>query len=249
MVGQLLEKLDELGIADNTIVMYSTDNGAEDLTWPDGGTTPFRGEKNTNWEGGCRVPCADTLAGRDQARHRNQRHRLATRTGCQPCWPRPASRTSRRSSEGLQGRRARPSRSISTGTTSVDLLSGKRPGQRQRVLLLDRRRDLLRPALQPVEARVHGAAGPRLQCLAGPAGALRVPKLFSLRSPIPFELADHESGAMSAGYRTRLSVMVPAQAFVAQHLATYKEFPPRQKAASFSLDRVLEKLQETGGGN
>ena len=58
MVGQLLDKLDELGIADNTIVMYSTDNGAEMMTWPDGGTTPFRGEKNTNWEGGYRVPTA-----------------------------------------------------------------------------------------------------------------------------------------------------------------------------------------------
>ena len=57
-VGQLLDKLDELGIADNTIVMYSTDNGAEELSWPDGGSTPFRGEKDTNWDGGWRVPCA-----------------------------------------------------------------------------------------------------------------------------------------------------------------------------------------------
>jgi arylsulfatase len=57
-VGRLLAKLDELGIADNTIVMYSTDNGAEELSWPDGGTTPFRGEKDTNWEGAWRVPCA-----------------------------------------------------------------------------------------------------------------------------------------------------------------------------------------------
>ena len=58
MVGQLLDKLKELGLEDNTIVMYSTDNGAEEFSWPDGGTTPFRGEKNTNWEGGYRVPCA-----------------------------------------------------------------------------------------------------------------------------------------------------------------------------------------------
>ncbi len=57
-VGQLLKKLDDLGIADNTIVMYSTDNGAEVMSWPDGGTTPFRGEKDTNYEGGWRVPCA-----------------------------------------------------------------------------------------------------------------------------------------------------------------------------------------------
>src|SRR5258706_3889795 len=58
MVGQLLKQLDDLGIADNTVVLWSTDNGAEEFSWPDGGTTPFRGEKNTNWEGGYRVPCA-----------------------------------------------------------------------------------------------------------------------------------------------------------------------------------------------
>ena len=97
MVGQLLEKLDELGIADNTIVMYSTDNGAETMSWPDGGTTPFRGEKNTNWEGGYRVPCADPVARRDQARHGHQRRRSRTRTCCRRCWRRRASPTSRRS--------------------------------------------------------------------------------------------------------------------------------------------------------
>ena len=62
MVGQLLDKLKALGLDENTIVMYSTDNGAEEMSWPDGGTTPFRGEKNTNWEGGYRVPCDDPLA-------------------------------------------------------------------------------------------------------------------------------------------------------------------------------------------
>ena len=76
-VGELLDKLDELGIADNTIVMYSTDNGAEKCSWPDGGTTPFRGEKASNWEGGWRVPCRDPVAGRDQARNREQRDLLA----------------------------------------------------------------------------------------------------------------------------------------------------------------------------
>ena len=57
MVGELLKQLDDLGIADNTIVIYSTDNGAEAFSWPDGGTTPFHGEKNSTWEGGFRVPC------------------------------------------------------------------------------------------------------------------------------------------------------------------------------------------------
>ena len=69
MVGELLKKLDDMGIADDTIVIYSTDNGAETVTWPDGGTTPYHGEKATTWEGGFRVPCVDSLAGHDQARH------------------------------------------------------------------------------------------------------------------------------------------------------------------------------------
>ena len=92
-VGQLLAKLDELGIADDTIVMYSTDNGAEMFTWPDGGTSPFRGEKNTNWEGGYRVPTVDPLARRDQARHACSTTSSRTRTCCPRCWPRPASPT------------------------------------------------------------------------------------------------------------------------------------------------------------
>ena len=77
MVGQMLKALDDLGLAENTIVMYSTDNGAEKFTWPDGGQSPFRGEKNTNWEGGYRVPVRGALARRDQAWHDLQRHRRA----------------------------------------------------------------------------------------------------------------------------------------------------------------------------
>ena len=70
-IGQILDKLDELGIADNTIVMYSTDNGPENDTWPDGANTPFRSQKDTNWEGGWRVPCVHPLAGQDQGRARS----------------------------------------------------------------------------------------------------------------------------------------------------------------------------------
>ena len=97
MVGQLLAKLDELGIADNTIVMYSTDNGAETFTWPDGGTTMFRGEKNTNWEGGYRVPTVIRWPGRDRAGHRRQRHRRARGHADDAARRRRRARTSRRS--------------------------------------------------------------------------------------------------------------------------------------------------------
>ena len=75
-IGQMLDKLDELGIADNTIVMYSTDNGPENDTWPDGANTPFRSQKDTNWEGAWRVPCVHALAGQDQGGLDPERHRL-----------------------------------------------------------------------------------------------------------------------------------------------------------------------------
>ena len=76
-VGQLLKKLDDLGVADNTIVVFTTDNGAEVLSWPDGGATPFRGEKDTNWEGGWRVPCVMRWPGVIKPGQRDQRHLLA----------------------------------------------------------------------------------------------------------------------------------------------------------------------------
>ena len=93
-VGQLLKKLDDLGIADNTIVVYTTDNGAEVLTWPDGGTTPFRGEKATNWEGGFRVPTLIRWPGVIKPGHDHQRHLAPRRSDSPPSPPPPASPTS-----------------------------------------------------------------------------------------------------------------------------------------------------------
>ena len=97
LVGAVLDKLDELGIAENTIVIYSTDNGPHMNTWPDGGMTPFRSEKNTNWEGAFRVPGADPLAREDPGRRRSRTRSSSTTTGCRRSSPPPASRTSSRS--------------------------------------------------------------------------------------------------------------------------------------------------------
>ena len=95
-IGMMLDKLDELGIADNTIVMYSTDNGPENDTWPDGANTPFRGQKDSNWEGGWRVPVLHPLAGQDQARLGAATASSRTSTCSRRCWPPPAIRTSRK---------------------------------------------------------------------------------------------------------------------------------------------------------
>ena len=166
-VGQLLKKLDDLGIANNTIVIYTTDNGAEVMSWPDGGTTPFRGEKNTNWEGGYRVPAMVRWPGLVQPgteinevfSAEDWMQTLLAAVG----EPRPQGQAA----AGLRRSATRPSRSISTATTSASCWRQRHRQRAQGVLLLDRRRRAGRPALRQVEARLHGAAQPRLRRLAG----------------------------------------------------------------------------------
>ena len=127
MVGQLLDKLKELGLDENTIVMYSTDNGAEMASWPDGGTTPFRGEKNTNWEGGYRVPCAIRWPGvikpgtvyNDIFAHEDMLPTLLAAAGVPD--------VKEQLLKGMKVGKTRPSRSISTATTSPTRWPARRP--------------------------------------------------------------------------------------------------------------------------
>ena len=117
-IGQMLDKLDELGIADNTIVMYSTDNGPENDTWPDGANTPFRAQKDTNWEGGWRVPCFIRWPGKIKAGTVAERHLLAHRHVADDCWQSPATRSHPEAPQRLQGRRQDlqgPSRRLQPG--------------------------------------------------------------------------------------------------------------------------------------
>ena len=124
-VGQMLDLLDELGIAEDTIVMYSTDNGPHMNTWPDGAMTPFRNEKNSNWEGAFRVPswCAGPARSRPA---RSQTRSSPTRTGCRRCWPRPVSRRSAKSSRKATPPATRRSKSTWTGTTSCPTSPARR---------------------------------------------------------------------------------------------------------------------------
>jgi arylsulfatase A-like enzyme len=246
-VGRLLKKLDDLGIADNTIVMYSTDNGAEVCTWPDGGTTPFRGEKNTNWEGGYRVPCVMRWPGvikpgteiNGVTSHEDWVPTLLAAAGDPDI---KAKLLKGHSTAGktfkvhLDGYDLRP------------LLAGEGPSPRKEFFywtddgnLACLRYDRWKVAF--MEQRAHS-----LEVWEEPFVTLRLPKILCLRSD-PFERADHDGIGYSTWRAERMFVLVPAQAFVAQHLQTFKEFPPRQKPGSFSLDQVLSKLQESGGGN
>jgi arylsulfatase len=243
-VGQLLKKLDDLGIADNTIVMYSTDNGAETFTWPDGGTTPFRNEKNTNWEGGYRVPCLVRWPGvvapgteiNDIMSHEDWLPTFMAAAG------EPDIKEKLKKGYGVGDKTYKVHLD---GYDQRELFAGKGPGKRREFFYWtdDANIAALRYDQWKIvflEQKAHG-----LKVWQQPFTPLRVPMLFSLRSD-PFERSEQESGGYDRWFIDHVFVMVPAQVLVAQHLQTYKEFPPRQKPGSFNLDKVLATLQATG---
>jgi arylsulfatase len=244
-IGQLLKKLDDLGIADSTMVVYSTDNGAECMTWPDGGATPFRGEKNTNWEGGYRVPCLVRWPGvippgseiNDIVSHEDWLPTLLAAAGEPDI-----------TAKLLSGYQAgdKTFKVHLDGYDQKELLSGKGPGKRKEFFywtddgnLAGLRYDQWKFVF--LDQRAHG-----LKVWQDPLTTLRLPKLFTLRGD-PFERGEEESGGYDRWFIDHAFVFVPAQAFVARHIGTYKDFPPRAKPGNFSLDRVLEKLQEAAG--
>jgi arylsulfatase A-like enzyme len=243
-VGQSLKKLDDLGIADNTIVMYSTDNGAEVMSWPDGGTTPFRGEKNTEWEGGYRVPTLIRWPGtikpgtvyNDVFAHEDMLPTLMAAAGD------PNIRD-----ELLQGYSAL-GRNYKVHLDGYNLLPYFRgemqAAPRKEFLYWTDGGDLA--ALRYNQWKLHfleqRAEG--FDVWQDPFVHLRVPKLFTLRGD-PFERADKEGMDYVRWRFERAFLLVPAQAYVAHWLQSFKEFPPRQKAASFSIDQAMEQLTTT----
>jgi len=239
-VGQLLKKLDDLGIANNTIVIYTTDNGAETFTWPDGGTTPFRGEKNTNWEGSYRVPALVRWPG--LVRPRTEINDIVSAED----WVQTlvaAAGESDIQSKLLHGYNAggKTFKVHLDGYDQRDLLAGKGPDKRREFFywtddgnFAGLRYDQYKAVF--MEQPAHG-----LEVWMQPLVPLRAPKLFNLRSD-PFERAEQEAGDYDKWFIEHLFVLVPAQAIVAQHLATFQEFPPRQKPGSFSIDRAMDML-------
>jgi arylsulfatase len=242
MVGQLLAKLEELGLDDNTIVMYSTDNGAEKFTWPDDGNSPFRNEKASNWEGGYRVPAAIRWPGvvkpgtvlNDIFAHEDMIPTIMAAAGV------PDVKEQLRKGMDVGGKTFKVHLD---GYDITDALAAKAPSPRHEFFyfnddgsLVGLRYDQWKIVF--AEQRSHG-----FDVWQDPFTTLRLPKIFNLRSD-PFEVADHE--AMDYGH-WRLDhtfVLVPAQQYVGQFLATFKEFPPSQRVGSFSLDAVMETLQQ-----
>ena len=246
-IGQLLDKLKELGLEDNTIVMYSTDNGAETMSWPDGGATPFRGEKNTNWEGGYRVPTLIKWPGvikpgtvnNDIYSHMDMLPTIMTAVGVPDV------------KEQLKKGMKVSDKTFKVhldGYNALDAFAGKAPGPRHEFFYFNDDGQLVglrfdQWKLVFAEQRTHG-----YEVWQDPFVPLRLPKLFNLRSD-PFERADHEAIDYPRWRLERAFLLVPAQQYVGQFLATFKEFPPSQTVGSFSLDQVLKTLQSAPAGS
>ncbi len=245
-VGQMLKALDDLGLAENTIVMYSTDNGAEKFTWPDGGQSPFRGEKNTNWEGGYRVPCAVRWPGvikpgtifNEIVAHEDWIPTLVAAAGD----PNVKEKL-------LAGHKVgdKTFKVHLDGYDVTDYLAGTGEDPRKDFIYFVDDGSLvglryLQWKIVFAEQRAHG-----LDVWQDQFEPLRLPKLFNLRSD-PFETADEEGMDYERWRVEHLFVLVPAQAYVAKFLETFKEYPPRQKPGSFSIDQVMANMEQASSG-
>ena len=247
-VGMLLDHLDELGITDDTIVVYSTDNGPHMNTWPDGAMTPFRNEKDSNWEGAFRVPMMVRWPGRIAAGVVS--NEIVANNDWLPTFLAAAGDPD--ISEKLKKGYKAGDKEFKVHIDGYNLLpyltgeeeKSPRPGfiyfmdEGQLVAI---RYDNWKLVFG--EQRVQGT----LRIWAEPFVELRVPKFFNLRTD-PFERADVTSNTYYDWLIDHIYLLYAAQSMVAEFLATFQEFPPRMKPASFSIDQIVAKLQEPPGG-
>jgi arylsulfatase len=242
-VGTVLGKIDELGIGDNTIVLYTTDNGPHANSWPDGATTPFRSEKDTNWEGGFRVPAVVRWPGKIKP------GTISTEIFSAMDWMptfMAAAGVPDIKEKLLQGHTAgsRTYKVHLDGYNQLSYLTGQQDkSAREEFFYFSDDGDLMAVRYDNwklifAEQKVPGT----LRVWAEPFTHLRAPMMFNLRTD-PFERADFTSNTYYDWMIDHAFLVIPAQQLVGKFLATFKEFPPRQRPASFSIDQVLERLQ------
>ncbi|PCH68164.1 MAG: arylsulfatase [Rhodobacteraceae bacterium] len=250
-IGQFLDVLDELGIADNTIVQYSTDNGPHMNTWPDAAMTPFFGEKNTNWEGGWRVPAMVRWPGKIEAgsvsneimHHMDWLPTLLAAAG--------NPNIKEQLLEGVTVAEVGGGRDYKVyldGYNFLPYLTGETDtGPRDEIFYFSDDGDLT--ALRWRDWKfifMEQKEYTTLRAWIEPFTPLRIPLIFNLRRD-PYERAYRTSNTYYDWMLDRAYMLVPAQAYVGEFLATFKDFPPRQKAASFSLDKVMEQMTSVVG--
>ncbi|HYV50855.1 MAG TPA: sulfatase-like hydrolase/transferase, partial [Dongiaceae bacterium] len=248
-VGRILKAVDDLGIAGNTIVLYTTDNGPHMNTWPDGAMTPFRSEKNTNWEGAFRVPCMIRWPGHIQPGSIS--NDIVSGLDWFPTLLAAAGdsavKTKLLKGDPVGGKTYKVHLD---GFNQLPYLTGKEPQSRRKgFIYFNDDGDLVGLRVMNwkivfLEQREQGT----LQVWAEPFTPLRVPKLFDLHAD-PYERADVTSNTYWDWVMAKAFVGLAGSAIIAPFLETFKEFPPSQRAASFTIDQAMEKLKSSLGSN
>ncbi len=247
-VGEMLDLLDELGIAENTLVLYSTDNGPHMNTWPDAGMTPYRSEKDTNWEGAFRVPLlvrwpakiAAGVVSNEIVQHHDWLPTFLAMAG----EPDIIEKCKRGHKAG-----GKTFKIHIDGFNLLPYLTGKeKKSPRPGFIYFDDDGNLVALRFDNwkivfMEQRCEGT----LRIWAEPFIPLRVPKLFNMRTD-PFERADVTSNTYYDWFLNHDFIVLAATTIVSEFLATFKEFPPRQKAASFTIDQAMEAMLSAGTG-
>ena len=246
-VGELLGLLDELKLADDTLVIYSTDNGPHYNTWPDAGTTPFHGEKNSNWEGAFRVPCFVRWPGRFPANttlngivsHEDWLPTLAAVAGV------PDMKEKLKGGVELNGRKYR---NFIDGHNMLEYFSGKTEDcPRKEFWYVADEGQVMAARYQDWKVVFMENRAERLQIWKEPFVELRAPDLYNLRRD-PFEKAKLGSNTYEDWYIDRAFIVIPIQGMAAQFLKTMEEFPPSQRPGSWNLRGIEEKLRNNIGG-
>ncbi|MCW4025443.1 MAG: arylsulfatase [Candidatus Bathyarchaeota archaeon] len=245
-IGKLLSKLDELGIADDTIVMYSTDNGPHYNAWPDGAITPFRSEKNTNWEGAWRVPTFARWPNKFPAglvlngivSHQDWLPTLLAAAG----EPNIKEKLLQGHTAGVKNFKVHLD-----GHNMLPYFMGQeKDSPRQSFFYINDDGQLVALRYNDWKLVFLEQRAKTMALWGEPFVSLRIPKMFNLRRD-PFERADLNSNTYWDWLIEHAFLLIPAQAFVAEQIQSLKEFPPRQKPSSFNLDRVMEHLQDAAG--
>jgi arylsulfatase len=245
-VGELLALVDELGIASNTVVMYSTDNGPHYNTWPDAGTTPFRSEKNSNWEGAYRVPtfvrwpgqfpAGETLNG--IVSHEDWLPTFSAIAG------NPDIAAQLREGVALNGRSYR---NHIDGYNQLDYLKGTvAQSPRREFWYVNDDGQVVAARYDDWKVVFLENRGEAFGVWREPFVELRAPLLFNLRRD-PFEKAQHNANTYNDWFLDRPFVVVPIQALAAKFLQTMVDYPPSQSPGSFNLSRIEEQLRANIG--